>query len=163
MHISPMEPRDVGGVLQVQSEVFANHLQEKADVFYDRLRFFPPGCWVARQEGRIIGYLVSHPWRMNHAPSLNTFPLHLPQQPDCYYIHDIATSHSYQGVGRALAQQALRVAAMHGFMDLALISVQESKPLCERLGFRASQAISHEQLSSYGEGATYMQYSITPS
>ena len=62
----------------------------------------------------------------------------IPDDPDTFYVHDVAVAERCRGrgVGRALATRLLDLARERGFTRAELVSVQGSAPFWEKFGFR---------------------------
>ena len=56
-------------------------LPERSEVFAEKLRLFPEGCFVLIQDRAVLGYAFVHPWCLNDIPKLNAFLLRLPSSP----------------------------------------------------------------------------------
>jgi GNAT superfamily N-acetyltransferase len=134
-------------------------LPERHGVLAEKIALFPAGCFVLTDARRIVGYALSHPWRLHRVPPLDTFLDGLPADADCLYVHDIALLAPARGRGRgpAVMRRLERLAARQGYAWLAIVSVYDTHPLWQRLGFgvRREPGIAR-QLSSYGATARYM-------
>jgi GNAT superfamily N-acetyltransferase len=133
-------------------------LSERPEVFAEKLRLFPEGCFVLEDAG-VLGYALVHPWLLNDIPKLNEFLLRLPPEPECLLIHDVAMLERARGRGAAgrLLAHISKLAKDRNLSHLALVSVYNSHPLWARLGFNLIGNDSLEKkLSPYGETARYM-------
>jgi GNAT superfamily N-acetyltransferase len=134
-------------------------LPERHGVFAEKIALFAAGCFVLTDGRRIVGYALSHPWRLQRIPPLDTFLEGLPADADCLYVHDIALLGPARGHGRgpAVMRRLERLAARRGYPWLAMVSVYDTRPLWRRLGFevRREPGIAR-QLRSYGAAARYM-------
>ena len=135
-------------------------LPERPEVVSEKLRLFPEGCFVLVSCGEVVGYGIAHPWLLESIPPLDTFLNSLPGAPDCLYVHDVAIlpkarGHQSSGV---LINLPDGVACKHSLGALALVSVYDTYPLWERLGFQIlSTPRLDEKLQSYGSTARYMR------
>lgn len=134
-------------------------LPERPEVFAEKLRLFPAGCRTLILYGDIVGYGMSHPWRLYNIPPLDTFLEALPASPDCIFIHDVVVLPRARGHHAAEQFIDIIVSAAHDrtIQSVALVSVYNTHPLWMRCGF---EVVAHpelsEKLKSYGETARYM-------
>ena len=135
-------------------------LPERPEVFAEKLRLFPQGCFVLAENGTAVGYAVSHPWYVNKIPPLDAFLSDLPPSPDCLFIHDVAVAPNSrrQGAAGKLIETLSDLARRQGISALALVSVYDTHPLWARHGFQiCSSPELSEKLKSYGTTAKYMR------
>jgi GNAT superfamily N-acetyltransferase len=137
---------DFDAVMDIQSSAYHPFFQEERFVFEDRLHNFPDGCWIAEVDGCPAGYLFSHPCQLNAPPKLNSAIESLTEEPDCYFIHDVAVNPRFRGagIGRSLADKAKHLASEYSFKDMALISVQNSEKFWNKMGFKRVTALTQE-------------------
>ena len=155
----PMTEADLDGVTAVAGEAFPNHPEDRA-CFANRLGLYPNGCRVlADDDGRVAGYLLGYPWRLDDAPALNVLLPGLPEAPEVYYLHDLALASAARGAGHAAKGAALAVQAAKdaGLPLVTLTAVNGAAPFWARQGFapRRSPALA-AALIGYGENAVYM-------
>ena len=154
----PLLESDIGGVDRIAREIH-KALPERKEIFAEKLRLFPQGCFKFMFEGRMMGYAFSHPWTLYSVSPLDHFLSALPAQPDCLFIHDIAVVSAARGhnaAGSCIAE-IVKVAQQMDIQHLACVSVYGTDVLWARLGFRAVTSYeSMSNLSSYGESAKYM-------
>ena len=134
-------------------------LSERSEVFAEKLRLFPEGCFVLIQDRAVLGYAFVHPWCLNDIPKLNAFLLRLPSAPDCVLIHDVAVLQPARGQGasRTLIGLIAELARERDISRLALVSVYNSHLHWTSFGFElVSNDIIAGKLKSYGETARYM-------
>ena len=138
-------------------------LPERIEVLADKLALCPDGCRVLARNGAVVGYGLSHPWRLRSIPPLDTRLTALPAEPDCLLIHDVVILPEARGEGAAgrFVEIVETVARARKITALALVSVYDTQPLWTRLGFEvvADPALA-STLKSYGERATYMVRSL---
>lgn len=159
--VRPVLSADLPAVLEVQRQVYGDAFQEDAAVFEAKLRLAPDAAWLAERDGRVVGYLFSHPWAGRIPPALHMPLAALPANDDCAYLHDLAVIP--EGRGSGVAQELIdrfnRWACAREFGRSMLVAVGEAGRFWARLGFeRASGgAASSEILSAYGPGAACME------
>lgn len=135
------------------------HLLESREVFAEKYRLFPEGCFAYAENGIVLGYAFVHPWLMNDVPKLNKFLLRVPARPDCLLIHDVAVLQQARGQGasKALLELLTKLAKEREIPNLALVSVYNSHLHWARLGFEiVGDELLAGNLKSYGETARYM-------
>lgn len=153
-----MGTADLPGVLAVAAQAHPDFPEDDA-VFEERLRLYSDGCLVFAEAGRVVAYVLSHPWRENDPPALNSRLGALPAPPGTYYIHDIALLPGCRGTGAASAAVELLVerARAEGLPTLSLVAVNGSVPFWRRHGFReCTDAALAERLRSYDAAAAFM-------
>ena len=134
-------------------------LPEGREVFAEKARLFPQGCFKLMFEGSMAGYAIAHPWMLHSIPPLDEFLTALPPEPDCIYIHDVAVLSAARGrsaAGLFIAKISDVARRMH-IPHLACVSVYGTDVLWARFGFRT--VVSGDitpKLASYGENAKYM-------
>ena len=132
---------------------------ESPAIVAERLALYPAGCLVLSSDGGVIGYAVSHPWRLGYPPKLNTKLVRLPAEPDTYYIHDMALLPEARGAGAGAAgvRCLIRHARREGLGTLSLVAVSGSAPFWTRQGFRVQTDPGIlQRLRSYGNEARFM-------
>jgi ribosomal protein S18 acetylase RimI-like enzyme len=125
------------------AEHIHKELHEDMDVFIERLRLFPEGCFVL-EDTSLCGYLISHPYTQGKSPPLNTL-LHSLPHPDCLYIHDLAILEPYRGKGHAAKMIAWLKENVR--LPLTLTSVNRSESFWVRQGFAPDPSV---HCSGYG-------------
>lgn len=65
----PMAVADLGAVNAVADVVHVNYPEDPA-VFANRLALFPAGCWMAEEDGAVLGYCIAHPGMVGEPPQL---------------------------------------------------------------------------------------------
>ncbi len=150
----PLTPADLDAVCAVAGRAHAD-LPERPEVFAEKLRLFPGGCFKLALGVTVTGYALMHPWPAGSAPKLDAFIGALPPDAGVLYLHDVAMLPEARGRGaaRAIVDIAAKLARSRGLAGLALVSVHGTAALWERLGFRRAAG---PDLSSYGGTAVYM-------
>ncbi|OHT22282.1 GNAT family N-acetyltransferase [Edaphosphingomonas haloaromaticamans] len=137
MHWRAMVEADIARVADLAEVVHLDYPENPA-VFAACFRLYPAGCHVlVHENGRLGGYLVSHPGRFDTPPVLDVPLVALPEPADCYFLHDLALGAETRG--RGLANQAVALvveeARRGGFPAIALIAVGDAHGFWERQGF----------------------------
>lgn len=145
--------------MEIQDEAYQEIGHDSLEVFADKLSVYPQGCFAAVVDGRLAGYLFSHPWTCMRATRLDA-PLVLPTAPDCYYLHDLAIANWAHGRGaaRRLVEAALYLARAEGLSRQGLVAVQNSEPFWGRFGFARviPDEMLRRKLLGYSKEACYM-------
>jgi len=134
-------------------------LPERREVLAEKMQLYPDGCRVLATSNGIAGYGLAHPWMQQRIPPLDGFLERLPDAADCLYVHDVAVLPDARGgVARAYVAEIEQLARSSGIATLALVSVYDTRPMWERLGFQpvTPDAALRAKLASYGASATYM-------
>jgi ribosomal protein S18 acetylase RimI-like enzyme len=160
--IRPMRHDDIDALMDIQHDAYRVQYYEKRDVLLNKLGLFPGGCWVCVVQNRVISYIFSHPSRLDSPPALDQEMAKLPDSPDTYYIHDVATHSAARGLGAAklLCEKADAIARNGRFKQLALVAVQDSRDWwLQEQGFTRAEVTNElsAKLQSYSQGATYMR------
>ena len=86
--IRTIRPPDWPAIMAIQSECYHQLEPEPLEVMSNKAELAPACCWVAERQGRVLGYLLCHPWRAHCPP-----PLSQPLQPltdhEEFYLHDV--------------------------------------------------------------------------
>lgn len=154
----PAAVSDLVDIQRIADQIHPD-LQERPEIFAERLKLFPEGCFALVQNEQVVGYGLAHPWFLNSIPPLNQLLGRLPQSPECLLIHDVAALPQARGHGAArnLIELTAKLARTRGIPCLALVSVYNTRPLWTGLGFAvvADSALT-DKLESYGNTARYM-------
>jgi GNAT superfamily N-acetyltransferase len=157
-HWRPARASDLPAISAIAARIHPD-LPERPEVFAEKMRLYPDGCRVLAAEDEIAGYGLAHPWTQHRIPPLDGFLEQLPGNADCLYVHDVAVLPGFRGgVAGDYVAAIEQLARASGIATLALVSVYATRPLWERLGFRAvtANAELRAKLASYGDNATYM-------
>lgn len=153
-----MTEQDLAAVQILADAIHVDH-PEDAEIFAERLRLYPRGCFVLEESSRLIGYALTHPWDFDSPPALNSRLVTIPQDATTYYVHDVALLPEARGKGHAahicewLAQHAREMS----FDNLSLVAVNRSQAFWERRGFRNANVPGLEtKLLTYGPDAALM-------
>lgn len=150
---------DLNAILQVQALCYTELVPESAGSMGAKLQAAPQSCFVAEHQGQVVGYLLSLPWTLHQLPALDSQTCRLPDQPNCFYLHDLAVAPTGRGlgVGQKLVRAFFAALALSRLQAACLIAVQDSGAFWQRWGFQRVQPDSALQLKldSYGQGVEY--------
>ncbi len=152
-----MTSMDLAQVQALADTIHVSH-PEDPEVLAERQRLYPQGCLMLVEDGRAIGYALTHPWH-GEPPPLNRLLREIPAGATTYYIHDVALLPEARGRGYAVEAVDQLTAHAHeaGFGKLSLVAVNKSQSFWEKAGFRVIAAPGlHEKLASYGPDAVLM-------
>jgi GNAT superfamily N-acetyltransferase len=154
-----MTSDDVDGVVSVATAAFPDHFEERA-CFEERLALFPLGCFVLAAGDAVMGYMIAYPWPYGEVPRLNTLIGELPEVREAVYLHDLALRPEMRGQGysRPIVERLIREARLLGVSRIALVSVNDTVPFWQSLGFEvvAGEADLGLRVQTYGEHSIYM-------
>jgi len=158
-----MREEDIPRVSTMAAAIHTDFFEDDA-VFIERLKLYPGGCFVLEGEGGLLGYGISHPWRIFQIPALNTLLGRLPEKANTYYLHDIAllpearSGGAARQVVTAMAEQAKR----DGFATMSLVAVNGSPGFWQKQGFAAVEVPElSEKLLGYSSDARYMMRKLS--
>ena len=157
-----MTPEDLPQVQALADSIHVGH-PEDPDVLAERQRLYPQGCFMLFEDGRAIGYALTHPWRLGEPPPLNEPLGQLPDDATTYYIHDVALLPAVRGKGAAvrIAEMLIAHAREAGFSNLSLVAVNRSQAFWEKVGFRVLAIPGLEaKLAGYGPDAVLMMHNL---
>lgn len=131
-----MIARDLPAISAISDAVHGRYSEAQA-VYADRLALYPSGCIVHERDGRVVAYLISHPWRGDTPPELDRPLGAIPAGADRYYLHDIALLPSVRGSGAAGAAVSFVIdhARAAGFPIIDLMAVNGADGFWASRGF----------------------------
>ncbi|HEX7872047.1 MAG TPA: GNAT family N-acetyltransferase [Sphingobium sp.] len=148
--------RQVGAL----SDAIHGRYTEPVEVYAERLRLYPAGCFLFERDGAALGYLITHPWRRMQPPPLGGLLSAIPVEADSYYLHDLALLPDARGTGAGASGVALALdrARCAGFAETCLVAVGGADSFWASRGFEAvaDAAIAAKLHASYGPDALYM-------
>ena len=158
--IRTIRPLDWPAIMTIQSEFYHQLEPEPLEVMSNKAQLAPACCWVAERQGRVLGYLLCHPWRAHQPPPLSV-PMKALAGHDEFYLHDLAVSSKARGlgVGQRLLARALAFASHAGYRHAGLVAVQDAPAFWRKQGFVPAR--TPKSLEEYGEGAVYMRLPLT--
>lgn len=154
-----MTPDDLTSIITLAARIHPDY-PEDDDIFRERLALAPEGCFVLADAQRVHGYLISHPWAGHISPRLNCLLGSLPEQPDCWYLHDLALEETVRGQGCAKSAIALsdKAARAANLPVLSLTATGPARSFWLRQGFTPENISKAEQavLASYDPEASFL-------
>lgn len=153
-----MREQDIGRVTIIANRIHRDFFEDEA-VFRDRFNLYPAGCFVFARDSELLGYGVSHPWKLDTVPALNAVLGKLPEDASTYYIHDIAILPEARSAGAATRVVELMAAQAEtdGYVTMALVAVNGSQGFWEKQGFVTRDLPElGERLKTYSDHALYM-------
>ncbi|WP_349922008.1 GNAT family N-acetyltransferase [Aeromonas veronii] len=156
INIRAIRAPDWPAIMKIQHECYHQFDPEPLDVMQNKSELAPACCWVAERQGKVLGYLLCHPWRARRPPPLSVAMQRLAGDEE-FYLHDLAVSGEARGigVGQRLLATALAFASEEGFAHAGLVAVQDAPAFWRKQGFLP--AATDKCLAEYGEGAVYMR------
>jgi ribosomal protein S18 acetylase RimI-like enzyme len=150
-----MQPEDLPAVVALGAAIHLHH-PERPAVFAERLGLAPAGCLVLGKP--VLGYALSHPWRLTGPPPLDSLLEFLPKEPEAWHLHDLALVPNARGAGHGAAglRAVLSAAATAGFRKASLVAIEGQAARWARLGFEAAPCAALAALGSYGAQARWM-------
>lgn len=130
----PMTPEDIPHVYRIS--LCIHSLYEDPEIFQERMSL-SPGSFVLIDPD-IVGYLISHPYRRDTHPPLNTLIREIPKDADTWYIHDLAILPEFRGRGmvRPVLDMVRELALRHGNKECSLVSIYGREKFWKKMGFR---------------------------
>ncbi|WP_151703607.1 GNAT family N-acetyltransferase [Nitrincola alkalilacustris] len=156
MSIKEIEASDWKGILHVQAEVYSDVEPEQEAVLRHKWEHSPDSCFVYEKNNTISAYLLAHTWGGEAPPKLHAL-LPAKLQGQTLFLHDLAVSArlSGSGVGSAMVNHLVQIAAANGYEKIMLVAVQNSAPFWNKMGF--SEMLGIQACPSYGIGSRVMQ------
>ena len=62
---------DWPAIMAIQHECYHQFQPEPLEVMQNKTELAPASCWVAERQGKVLGYLLCHPWRAHQPPPLS--------------------------------------------------------------------------------------------
>jgi GNAT superfamily N-acetyltransferase len=133
---------------------------EEREVFQEKSSLYPKGCFMCEEDGKCVGYAITHPWPYEAAPPLDEPLGSVPPDGDAYYFHDIALLEEFRGKGRGLkiiAQIKDEVRGA-GYKTAGMVAVNMTMSTWAKVGFYVKDVPAlREKVKAYEECAAYMQ------
>lgn len=152
--IQLLRKTDLPSVLQIQANAYLPELNEKVEVFANKLELFPQGCVGVKAGNSLIAYAFAHPWIKEEPVPLNDYTYILPTHPDIFYIHDVAVLKEYyrMGIAHLLVNYLIDLAQRYKFKEFGLVAVQKTESFWEQFGFKQIRSFEYAP----GISATFM-------
>jgi GNAT superfamily N-acetyltransferase len=157
-----MEPADLDAIAAIAERIHPA-LPERKEVLAEKRHLFAAGCFALIEAGAVVGYGMSHPWRHDSIPPLDTLLGTLPADADCLFVHDVVVLPQARGRGAAgaLVDRLVALARARKLACLTLVSVYGTDPLWARYGFAVVEDPSlAAKLASYGGTARIMRRAV---
>ncbi|WP_310596543.1 GNAT family N-acetyltransferase [Aeromonas aquatica] len=160
INIRTIRALDWPAIMAIQHECYHQLEPEPLEVMSNKAELAPACCWVAERQGKVLGYLLCHPWRAHQPPPLSV-PMQTLAGDEEFYLHDLAVSGEARGlgVGQRLLATALEFACNEGYEHVGLVAVQDAPAFWCKQGFMPSA--TRKPLDEYGDGAVYMRLPLT--
>lgn len=131
-----MTVAELPAVAAISAEVHGDYA-ESEEVYAERLRLWPAGCFIWEQGDGVAGLLVAHPWHRAAAPALGVLLGAIPEDADSFYLHDIALLPATRGhgAGSAATRLVLDLARQAGHCEVSLIAVNGAERFWMAQGF----------------------------
>jgi GNAT superfamily N-acetyltransferase len=154
--IRPLVRADLEAALALQALGYAEALRDGPEAFASRIDIAPDHCRAVERGGRLLAWLLSHPWRSFDPPTPDQ--VLTPGGDACWYIHDLSVAPEGRGLGlgRALVEHVL---ARCRPARSELIAVSGARPVWLRLGWRDAPDLPPAlaaKVAAYGPEAAYM-------
>jgi len=158
--LRPLCLADLPALLAVQRQCYRPEMNEDDATWRKRLSAAAAFAWVAEIDRKVCAYLATYPSQLGKVTPLGG-EFVLAETADCLYFHDLAVAPSAagNGLGAALAGQALQAAREHGLAHAALVCVQDALSFWQRQGFveyRALTPAGDAALGTYPGPARYL-------
>lgn len=128
---------DWASIERIQAESYPRDVLETVEALQSHWRVSPDTCLVAEHGGKVVGYVLAHPWPERTIPPLNKVYASLPPRSDSLFIHDLALSPGARksGIAEKLARSVLQAGVDLELISGSLIAVQGSEGFWRRFGF----------------------------
>jgi GNAT superfamily N-acetyltransferase len=158
-----MQHQDLATVSDLANRIHVSY-PERPEIFEEKLRLFPHGCFSLQDDASIAGYCLSHPWTRGLPPALDRFLGALPRAPNTYFIHDLAIDERARGTGltASLLPMLTAVARLHRLSHMSLVAVNNREGFWRKAGFieTADQDLQRAVRSKYSEEAIHMEMAL---
>jgi ribosomal protein S18 acetylase RimI-like enzyme len=157
MNIREIQASDWQDILALQERAYTEVSPEPLSVLQDKEQHSNGTCLVCiSATGKLVGYLLSHPWGSNHPPKLHAM-LDVSAGCESIFLHDLAVdpSESGKGFGGALVHAFLALVEAQQHKSVLLVAVQGAEKFWNKYGFEVKKAAS--SLDGYGENAVLME------
>lgn len=160
MKIRHIEEKDWDGILVLQEEVYPPDLAEGYEPLSVKVKASPETCFVAEENGSVVGYVIACPCRTDNPPGINAVTVDLSCK-DELHIHDMAVKKTARGgkIGLILNEMVFDKARDAGYAAVSLVAVNGADRYWQNLGYTAAVAV--KDMSDYGGQAVYMKKNVS--
>jgi GNAT superfamily N-acetyltransferase len=139
---------DMDSVCYFADSIYLPDLYESDAKFRQLVDIFPKGQLGFFYNGILAGYIFSHPWLLEEIVPLDSL-ITLPDNPTCYYIHDMAIHSAFRGKGFA-SMLFSRVLELAEGMPIKLISIKDEHLNIDAHGFWMNLGFEEQYKIHYG-------------
>jgi ribosomal protein S18 acetylase RimI-like enzyme len=145
VRIQPLTIDDLPAINALEADAYEPALHESDASFRRLIELFPEGALGAFDANGLCGYAIGVPLRAGDTLTLREPLARIPDQPDTFYIHDLAIAARCRGrgLGRVLAERLIAVGRHRGFRRFELVSVQGSHVFWARFGFDPAEQFEY--------------------
>lgn len=155
MSISLIIKNSWDDIVKTQKEAYTDIPPEDVNILKSKWQSSPKTCAVySDNEGKVLGYLLAHPWASETPPRLNEIiPV---TNSSTLFIHDLALALEARGqnIGKELVENLIDNAQTQNFVKILLVAVQNSTGFWAKFGFLNMP--SEKTYLNYGENAQLM-------
>jgi ribosomal protein S18 acetylase RimI-like enzyme len=147
--IRPLKENEIKLASDLADEIYPAELEESYETFLNKFSFFPEGFLGVFDQGKLVGYIVGHPWDSRKGVVPLNFKINKVETPNCFYIHDLAVANSYRGKGhgKKLFSELMNLARENGFRKFLLVAVSDkSRAFVEKFGFDFTGKINYGKI-----------------
>ena len=165
LKLTKMQEADLSAVIEIQSECYTPELHESREAFFKKLSQSPESCLMIFWEEKPVGYFFSVPCLKEQLPLFDDREFNIPDNPDCFYLHDLAVRKigRKRGIPLKIFQEIYQIAKNKGIHTFRLISVQNTFSKWKAFGFEPVHRISPElqdKLASFKTEAVLMELNM---
>jgi ribosomal protein S18 acetylase RimI-like enzyme len=145
--ISKCTLQDIADIYKIELDVeHSNAASEQT--LKDRLQMFPDGFLVAKENGKIIGYVESVLWNnfeFSTFDEIKNFPLHYNVKGQTLYVIFIAVKEEFRrkGIAKLLLNEIEKVANKYGANTIQLVAKDDLVTLYNKSGFRSDKELAN--------------------
>ena len=110
---------------------------------------YPQGNFVYEINRKVVAYIYSNPFLINKIISMPK-KLVIPQNPNCYYIHDVCVDKYFhnKGIATKLIHYVINLNSSK-FKVFSLVSVLNTYPFYEKLHFKIIKKITYNKQPAF--------------
>lgn len=157
-----LEHEDLIKVIEIQKICYSEELWESPDSFMHKMSLSPDTCLKVLHEDKMVAYFFSIPCNKENLPAFDDHDYTVPEDPDCFYLHDLAILPDYRkkGIPVLVFQEILSIAHKIGVHCFRIFSVQNTYEKWKGYGFQEVQEIPEslkQKLGSFKSKAYLME------